>query len=457
MDIYDFYRSVLQCANVEVEVGTDLLLLCTPDGAGTPLTIEKKPVALPTKARLKAAEDNVVLFHPVSESLIRKESPVLRQLRKLLITRLNDVALTVIEALVLYAADTANHKKASPDQRDFLSLVPDLKVSTQDKILKVLDQVDGKLNTRIVSQLLRSGDRLDGEEYKRVSHITFPLLNTFDQNAKTWGGVKFSLTDLRTIRALLEYVLPNWESKGSYSTGTHEMAAPGFHGMMKGLLPVYEQLNRVISIFDLDDSNLFDVTYGEGLGSIAKYRARIPVQPGNTGDPLDTDPEDGEIPGHARSKVAQNDDAEPQQTTKPTTVAKPKVADDPVPEWKRQIQEREERARSHNGAPHIDGEISPEEYKKLTWSDRKDYDAWYRGELQRHEEQIQIELQRAQGWRQPQTQWGGQQAGYSQPASGYGQPRLSPREEYESRRQQHSRAPLSNQLGMGGYRSTRTY
>lgn len=471
MNIIDFYRSVLSCAAVHVD--EDDFLHLVVNGEHVPLTIEKKPVALPTKKHLAKADDGVILFHPVSESLVRKESPVARQLRRLLITRVNEVALNVIESLIDYAANTESHSKASPDERDFLSLVPTLDVKLQTKIVdKVLSKFDGKMDTRIVSQTIRTSDKLNNEEFKRVSRISFPLLSKLDVTKKKWNNVTFSGKDIAVIESLLNYVFPRFQVKDAYSTGSHELKVPSLHCMLSGLVPIYSQLNDISANFDMDSAWQFNLDFIDGLESLAKYKAVIPAQPGNTGDPLEViEGEKEEMPGHARSSVASHSKPDAGATVEAPAVhaaAKPKA--EPVaklPLWKQQIEERKlaEQAPGGMGGIEIEGAISPAEYDKLNWSEKRSYDTWYNEQLAAHQARLEEQLRRSQPvWRTGGGYHGGYQGGYqgqgnyqSAPAIGMHGAPMSAREEYEMEKQYLQQR--SNQYGARprGYHGGNSY
>lgn len=459
MTILEFYESLLTCANIYVN--KEGLLEVHVEGEIIPLTIEGKSVALPTAERLADADEDVILFHPVSESLVRKESPVSRQLRRLLLARLNEVARKVIVGLTEFATHPEMHSRISPDLRDFLALVPDLKPKTLDGVEKVLQQtLTGKYETRIVSQAVRSGIKLDGELYKRVSTISFPLLASIDMEAKTFGDVKFPVKELRALETMFNYIFPDYAKRDSYSTGTHELSVPNLRAMLDGMLKMQIRLNELVSLFNLDggDDLLFNIDYADGLDNLAKYKARIPVQPGNAGDPLEREEEPvkapvapTEMPGHTRSRVApvvevmdgvSNDVIVTPLTLKATAeelaamtpierltyhqklkhleqALAPKEAE---PIWKRQERERREAEENMlNGD--IPGAVTPEEYRRMTWVDKQAYDAWYANEIAARE-QVLAQQQRGGyggyqqprrgGYQQPQQQ----QQGYGYPASG---------------------------------------
>lgn len=481
MNYNEFYTSILSCAGAKPNAEGYLQLDC--GGELIPLTIEKKPVALPTRELIANPSDDVVLFHPTSESLIRKESPVARQLRKLLLLRVNDISSKVITSIIEFAVNTDGHKKATPDQRDFLSLVPEIKPKTVAGILSVLETIDGKMANRIVSQTVRSGVKLNGVEYKRVSTITFPLLKSISLEDKKWNGVKFSVKDLRIAQDIAEYLFPDYVVKDEYSVGTHELQVPNLHCMMSGLLPIYNELNRIIAIFDLPDEWLFDTTYEAGLSKLAKYKALIPSQPGNEGDPMDgeedvTPPVTAELPGHQRSnlasaaKSAATSDANVNPTVSGPVPAGlpsgPKEVDMNEAPWMRSEREKREAAEAINN-PDIPGSLSAAERSKLSWADRSTYDKWYAEQIAIRQHELAMAAHNAQAWNTPQANYGTPQGyggytaaaapppppsqygygGYNNappPPPGYGGHRpMSKREAYEqeqARMQQYSSVPM---------------
>src|SRR5699024_12430620 len=102
-DLAGAYRNLL--ASINVEPQSDDLLVQSLDGVDKQVMVEGKPLALPTNDIVNNYSDSLVVFHPLCENMLLGESPVLQELRALIMDFLNDSILRIVDAVLSIAID----------------------------------------------------------------------------------------------------------------------------------------------------------------------------------------------------------------------------------------------------------------------------------------------------------------------------------------------------------------
>lgn len=287
------YESVLSAAglvaNKEGLISMDL------DGIHTPCTVGKEPakrLVLPTPEVLaNPSWQTTIAFHPMSESLLRGESEVLRKLKALLMVRVLGVTTELATQLMAIAVNVDAQKKLSPDQHEYLSQVGAVSENTFKDLSKIIESLGIDRNQLCHMYLKRAG-QWKGKGYSRVAVTTFPLIEQLGSVGKeVFGFSLHSQKNKKAIKALFDYILPNAEDVDKYSFGTNSDVAPYFHAMMSSFAKIAKQLNNITRKFKkhLDDADklLINVDFDKELGDLGKFRDLVPSLSGNEGVILD--------------------------------------------------------------------------------------------------------------------------------------------------------------------------
>lgn len=288
------YKSVLSAAGL---VATDEGLVSMDfDGILTPCTVGKKPskrLVLPIPAILNNPNWNTTIaFHPMSESLLRGESEVLRKLKAMLMVRVLATTSDLAVQLMAIAVNVAAHKKLSPTQHEFLSIVGDVSENTFKDLTKITGSLTIEKGDQLINMYLKRAGQWKGKGYSRVAVTTFPLIQELGTPGKeVFGHNLASLKNKRAIKALFDYILPETADADRYSYGTNSDIAPYFTAMMSSFTKVAKQLNSVTHKFKkhLDDADklMIDIEYDKELNDLSKYRDLVPSLMGNEGVVLD--------------------------------------------------------------------------------------------------------------------------------------------------------------------------
>lgn len=302
------YKSVLSAAGlVASEEG---LISMDFDGILTPCTIGRNPakrLALPTPSILNNPTwDTIVAFHPMSESLLRGESEVLRKLKSMLMVRVLSVTSDLAIQLMAIAVNVEAQKKLSPSQHEYLSIIGAVGENTYKDLTKIMGSLTIEKGDQLINMYLKRAGQWKGKGYSRVAITTFPLLEELGTPGKeVFGHNLSSIKNKKAIKALFDFILPGNEDPDKYSYGTNGDVAPYFHAMMSSFSKVAKQLNSITSKFKkhLDDAEslMINVEYDKELNDLGKYRDLVPSLSGNEGKLLDK--AGLEVPAHPEAKA----------------------------------------------------------------------------------------------------------------------------------------------------------
>lgn len=276
--------------------------------------VDDRALQLPTQANLTRADwQNNIPFHPVCESIIRKESTVIKKLRAWVNVRLGlslcDLALNVLAA----AVNTNVHAKLPPACSSVLTLFPDADVKAFDLLKKMLGDIETNGDIRPINIYLKIGGELQGVPYRRAAIVSFPILEAFEKavadNADVVAGYKSTKKAIRTVHALLKWLI----GTNDYSRGSSGDIAPYFDALIKSYYAVATRFTEVAtmwsSILPEECYGPIELDWAPFFADIPKLKGLIPNLKDNVGE-IDED----------RTKVPPLPNA-PQMPTAPQSVA----------------------------------------------------------------------------------------------------------------------------------------
>jgi hypothetical protein len=287
MEIRQLYKNVLKSVNLDID--NEGLISMNVMGEKFPATVDGKRMVFPTEEVLRAGvTDNIIAFHPLSENIIRGESPVIKKLRALMVYHISEVTFALLDQLIHIAADKDYHAKLSPTQSEFLSLAPRADAKTVKAFEKIMGVSTTDGDNRLASIYMKRGGHWKGNKYSRVAVMSFPITDDFDSNESEIFGVKLRKNDKEAFKNLFLYILPNAESLEEYSHGSNSMTAPYFHALLKSYLKVVKQLNKITKRFKKHLANaddlLIDTDWESEIDDLSVYRDLIPSLKGNEGN-----------------------------------------------------------------------------------------------------------------------------------------------------------------------------
>ena len=286
MELSKLYAALLASMNVVAD--KDGLLSLEYGDQSFPAAVEGKRLVLPTPELLRQGlGDNLIAFHPLSENILRGESPVLKKLKTMSIRKLEQVFSMLIEEFVSLTVDHKRHSKMSPDQKELLQTMPDADEKTYATLEKIFEACASNSRRKLLTIYLNRGGKLKLEKFARAAIVSFPIMQEFDNDDTTIYGVKCRKKDFVGLRQLFDYVVPGAQDS-NYSYGSNDSDVPFFDALVHAYINVATQLNSRISLFKKHLSNADDLMIDLNWATPdnlkwSKYRGAIPALEGNEG------------------------------------------------------------------------------------------------------------------------------------------------------------------------------
>lgn len=262
------------------------------------LKYDGKPLVYPEKQYLTSPEnpsDEVITFHPLSESSIRGASEVQDLLRKAAIVHVNDIGRSLLaKAIEINRNATADSSfKMTPKQNKLFANVGEI----DEKFMKFWTKLNNKMSTDSKSRLfdiyLKQHGEVDNKRFDRICTISSPLYDAieFTDNTTVFGIAADRKKDLNTLKEVLKTLFPRLES-GGYIGGSSSNVAPFLTVFVEGLVELETRFNDILLIYG-KEANGTEGLYCKGLDilrdvDLGKIRNMIPAdKPYNVGTTKD--------------------------------------------------------------------------------------------------------------------------------------------------------------------------
>ena len=317
MRLLKLYEAILKFCSMEPGDGGKIDIV-THDSR-KPAMIDDLRMAMPTMENLRADPDEkLIIFHPLREYIDRGESVVVRKLRHHINVRLNFAVYALASELFRIIADTANHDKLTPEQRELLLQVHNVDGTTEQRFMDyVIKKYKDMTSRYFVNIYLKKSGAYKGEKHARVGVTSFPFYELLDDTSIKTSRV----SDRETFRAMLAFIFPDsLDNKEEWNSFSDSRNAPWLECLLKTSLKLAERINELSHLYKdfltNRDDFLFDTSWAEAIDNLSSYEseiAKIPTQRGNEG----TLPQ-GEKEGTA---IQRKEEPAPQREEKPATTA----------------------------------------------------------------------------------------------------------------------------------------
>lgn len=291
MELLKLYESILKCGSLSVDdngfVSVNLL------NSNSPCTIGGKRLVLPTQAHLSNPNPSEkIIFHPLSENILRGESEIITKMRQVFNIKLNYTFGAVAQALLSIISSVAEHHKLTPDQSEIFSIIKEADETSVVNFSKVLMSVNADTSDKLfINIYLKRGGIVKDKKYSRVGVVTFPFYESLLSDTDTLNGVKVRAKDKELFIKLYQYILPNVEIPESYNIGSNSDIAPFLDALMKTVMNSASKINDVVELYknliDSPEDLVYDsdwVETFENLSVMVPQIRQIPAQLGNEGN-----------------------------------------------------------------------------------------------------------------------------------------------------------------------------
>lgn len=291
-DLISAYRSLLNSLGLTDSDG--FLQYVTPQGS-EPVTCQGRRLVLPTREVLTTLNNSTQMgFHPLSESILRGDSHVLKLLRNLIVGRLFSSLSLLSTTLLGVAMDTSRHGIVSPEGKSLLRRIPEIAPDCHDQFRKIIEHIaksDSADNpAKLLSIYIKRTATIDGQAYKRGAIISVPLLKELNSKGDKVFGKTVKTKNKAVLAELFRYILDEEgdEVVSKYSQGSNSNIAPSFHALIHTYAAMAKRINHVANIFkdtiiDIHPSIVINVDWLDLFKDLQIYTGLIPSLDGNEG------------------------------------------------------------------------------------------------------------------------------------------------------------------------------
>lgn len=295
MKAVNFYKSLLTSTGLQYDEEHNCFYTQSTR-VNQPVKINDLVLSLPTTATTKQyndIKDKVMVYHPVHENALARNSDTLIFTQKLFRVSLSTDYLTLCENLLRLAADVDMHERLNADQREIISQF----IGADEKMLKAFEQIANKTDPnkqhKALDLMLQRGDSSNGAS--RIAKVKWDLLDELHKSKDHIYGVKLRKKDVATLEKLHQII---FEFKGHklvevspsmQMVSTSELVAPSFRVLCELYLEVKNMFITLYQLFQdiFTPITSTDTSWEEGLTKLKSFRTLIPAFPGNEGgDPV---------------------------------------------------------------------------------------------------------------------------------------------------------------------------
>lgn len=224
---------------------------------GDPVTHGQHRLVMPVDEQLRIHDwSKRYAFHPLLQSRVGGDSPVMDKLRNRTNAYGNYVLGAVIMFLARLAADKKKHSSLTPEQAAYLKPFSEADQTLVEKLHQILklDQTH-KNHREYVRFTLVKGQTWNGKKRARVATAHFTVYETLSQDNfdRNFCGISLRVKDVKMIRAMYEHIFPNVDDREEWKRGSDDSSiAPSIESLMQIYARVATCINKVID--DMGDA-----------------------------------------------------------------------------------------------------------------------------------------------------------------------------------------------------------
>lgn len=316
MKLLDIYRSVLKFVGLEADENGYINTML--DDKKEPACINGLRMVLPVNEQLRGFRpDEKIIFHPLTENILRGESEVFKKIKQCINIKLNFSIGIVAQNLLSLVASPEFHNKLSPEQAELLTSITDAdEKSVTNFISQMVKGVKANPDRLFTNIFLKRGGKVRHERFSRVGVVSFPFYQQLIDDKIEGIRVK----DKQTFKELFEFIFTEIKDADDYNFGSNSHVAPYLESLLRTAANIASRLNDIIELYKdhIEDADklLFDsdwLEHFENLDDLIPEIRKIPVQAGNDGSISTEDV--------VAAPVAQPQPQQPQQYTPATQYA----------------------------------------------------------------------------------------------------------------------------------------
>ena len=290
-DLIQLYKSILRYSGIDAD--SDGYISAIVDDRREPTLLGGARMVLPLEQHLRNPNPKEkVIFHPLSENILRGESEIITKLREIINVRLNFTFAIIAQNLLSLIASPEEHKKLNPDQTELLIAVKDVDTTTVNNFVTLMvEGIKTQASKMFMNIYIKRGGSIGTKRYARVGIYSFNLYEELQKDSNEILGVKLRVKDKEAYKQLYNFILPQLATDvTAYNRGSDSQLAPFLDCLMKTSVSIASRFNDILDEFgdfiDQAERLVFDADWVEtfeNLGVMESEVRRIPAQAGNEG------------------------------------------------------------------------------------------------------------------------------------------------------------------------------
>lgn len=288
-ELAKLYSTLLGAIGVEAKADGSLHQVL--DGDEQPFIVKGLQVYLPTNEVVTNYNDSLAVFHPIGESLIKGESPMLQGLRSMAMRYLTFVILNTVDAVLSLAVDNSAVSQLNPSQIEWLKCANGADETTLKNWKSIMRRIDPTTPNRAITIFLKRGAELgDGHKFARIAIVNFNLYNELLERSNQVYGVRVRKSDINVLVNIFEAIFEHINVQDHYSRGSDSNVSPYLLAMIEAVDAVIKPLNKVNWMFrkpfkQLKSYDLHrEADFMKEFKNVMQYRDVLPFMPLNDGD-----------------------------------------------------------------------------------------------------------------------------------------------------------------------------
>ena len=288
MKLNTIYKSILRFCGLDADEQGYISTVFNDKDKPKPAFIDGLRMVLPTDHHLRNFDaKEKIIFHPLTENILRGESEVVMKLKNVINVRLNFTIGIVAQSLLNLVASPEQHSHLSPEQADLLVSIKDCDEKAVTTFISHMVAGMRAHPERLFTNIyLKRGGTYRDKRYSRVGIVTFPFYDLLKQDKVD----KLRIKDKDTLKQLFQFIFPNIDDEEEYNFASDSHVAPYLEALLRTAANIASRLNDIILTYKdyIEEAEMltFDADWLEhfqDLNALIPEIRKVPVQQGNDG------------------------------------------------------------------------------------------------------------------------------------------------------------------------------
>lgn len=288
MKMIDFYKSILNAGAMVADA--DGMVSAMVASTSIPISVGEKRLVIPLRQHVANPDkSHIVLFHPLTENILRGESDVMSKFRTNINLKLNMVIKEIIAQLV---ALSGSNRELKPEHVDLLSVIKDADEKMLENYGALFAAMPmGDVEKCMLHIFIKKNAVIAGKTHRRGAIVSFPLYEELKTAKNSVYGVNMRKKDVANLKAILEGIFPGLDEKDRYSRASYSDSCPTLDALLNAVLGLGSCINAVVENFEAELTNVSNMRYDgdwvEALPNLSQFDGEVrmlPMQAGNEGE-----------------------------------------------------------------------------------------------------------------------------------------------------------------------------